>query len=51
MKKSTIYTIYEWLWHEVDSGVDYRPTAGGQVVNAGVDLCVCVTIFQHSPSL
>ena len=48
-KKATIYTIYEWLWHEVDSGVDSCPSASGQSVDTSVDHMW--TIFQHSPSL
>ena len=48
-KKTTIYTSYEWLWHEVVSGVDYCPPASGQGVDTGVDHVW--TIFQHSPSL
>ena len=36
-KETTIYTIYEWLWHEVDSGADSCPSAGGQGVDTSVD--------------
>ena len=45
MKKSTIYITYEWLWHEVDSGVDYYPSAGGQGVDTSMDHVW--TVFQH----
>ena len=49
MKKSAIYIIYEWLWHKVDSGVDYYLSAGGQGVDTSMDHVW--TVFQHSPSL
>ena len=50
MKKSAIYIIYEWLWHEVDSGVDYCPSASGQCMDTNMDHVW--TIFQqHSISL
>ena len=37
MKKSAIYIIYKWLWNEVDSGVDYYLSAGGQGVDTSMD--------------
>ena len=46
MKKSTIYTIYEWLWHEVDSGLSS---------NCGWTSCECrcgpMCMCDHIPTL
>ena len=46
MKKSAIYIIYEWLWHKVDSGVDYYLSASGQGVDMSMDHVW--TVFQQS---
>ena len=45
MKEFAIYIIYEWLWHEVDSGVDYYLSAGGQGVDTSMDHVW--TVFQQ----
>ena len=46
MKKPAIYIIYKWLWHKVDSGVDYYLSASGQGVDTSMDHVW--TVFQHT---